>query len=82
VRALSMDDTIVWISPRAVMRASTSSIASGTTVPATAGMMVRIVLLRETAMLPSADSTCGATAVVTSDAIAPAGRLVVSTDVS
>ena len=75
-RVVSMEETTVWISPRTAIRASTSSIARGTTVPVTAGTMVRIVLLSETTMLARADSTCGATDVVTSDAMAPARGLV------
>lgn len=74
-RVVSMEETMVWTSPRTAMRASTSSIARGTTVPATAGTMVWIALLSETAMLARADSTCGATDVVTSDAMAPARDL-------
>lgn len=73
MRVVSIEETMLWISLRAVMRASTSSTARGMTVPVTAGTIVRTVLLRATAMLMRDDSTVGTTDVVTSDAM-PAAR--------
>ena len=75
LRVVSIEETMLWMSPRAVMRASTSSTARGTAVPVTAGTTVRTVLLRATAMLTRDDSTVGTTDVVTSEAMSEAGEI-------
>ena len=68
VRVDSISERMLWMSVRTLIRASTSSIARGTTVPVIAGRMVRMVLFRLTAMLTKEASMVGATAVVVSDA--------------
>jgi hypothetical protein len=69
IRVVSMNETILFMSPRAVMRASTSSGVKGTSVPVTAGTIVRIVLFRANAMCVRNDSAVATTLVLTSDAI-------------
>lgn len=59
VRVVSTEERIVSISLRALIRASTSSSARGTTLPVTVGTRVRMVLLRLKAMPTKEDWMAG-----------------------